>query len=183
MQPGPPIELSRACDAIEIPAGTSVTLPVGKEVRVTQAAGGSLTVMDAHGAMFRIAGHDADALGIEPSELSSSGGDMSADAPLEHRIVSELRTCYDPEIPVNIVDLGLVFSSEVSDQADGRKKIEIRMALTAPGCGMGDVLASDIEEKLGRLPGVGEVDVEIVLDPPWDPSRMSEAARLELGWM
>lgn len=173
----PPAEFSfvrRECRAVRIPEGTPAVLSSGTRVRITQALGGSYTVATERGYLFRIEAQDADALGKAPGEALAE----PAEAGLEDRIWARLRTCYDPEIPINVVDLGLIYSCETLD--DGRR-VEIKMTLTAPGCGMGPVLAQDIQKKVESLPEVEAADVEVVFDPPWDQKMMSEAARLELG--
>ena len=174
--------LRRECRAVRIPEGTPALLSQGTRVRITQALGGSYTVTTERGYLFRIGAQDADALGKTPGEILL---EMAGEG-LEDRVWAVMRTCYDPEIPINIVDLGLIYSCEVLDDRrdDGRdegRRVEIKMTLTAPGCGMGPVLAQEVKERVASLPGVGEVDVEVVFDPPWDQNMMSEAARLELG--
>jgi probable FeS assembly SUF system protein SufT len=135
-------------------------------------------VVDQRGYMFRIDDQDADALGLERAAAQpSSRGTFS-----EQAVWDQLKTVFDPEIPVNIVELGLIYSCDISDLEQGGKKIEIEMSLTAPGCGMSDVLKADVESKLARLPEVKEVHVSVVLDPPWSPARMSEVAKLQLGF-
>jgi probable FeS assembly SUF system protein SufT len=183
-----PITLTRACDAVQIPSGEPLTLPAGTRVRVTQSLGGTYTVMTTQGYMARIAGKDADALGEESHVAESPTAiDQTAEGPplegaeLEKKVWDQLRTIYDPEIPVNVVDLGLVYLCQVTPEPEGGSKIKVQMTLTAPGCGMGDVLRRDAAHKIRNIPGVKDVDVEIVLDPPWDRSRMSEAAALQLG--
>lgn len=171
------VALKRDCPAIAVPAGTPQILPAGTTVRITQAAGTSYTV-SAGGALFRIEEKDADALG-----MSGPATETRAPATFSERMVwDQLKTVYDPEIPVNIVDLGLIYSCEVADHPEGGKKIDVAMSLTAPGCGMSDVLKADVERKLARLPEVREVRVQVVFDPPWGPARMSEAAKLQLGF-
>jgi probable FeS assembly SUF system protein SufT len=171
------ITLSRACEAVEIPSGIRHLLPTGTVVRISQSLGDSYTVVGAQG-MFRIHGKDADALGfsINPGAFAAEQGRFSEDA-----VWGELRTIFDPEIPVNIADLGLIYSCAITPLDEFGNRIEIKMSLTAPGCGMADVLKADVERKLSRLPGVKEVHVEVVFDPPWEASRMSEAAKLQLG--
>jgi probable FeS assembly SUF system protein SufT len=183
MQPDPYIQVSRDCDAFEIPDGVPVRIPAGTVVRVTQALGGSYTVMSEWGHMWRIAGEDADALGVEVAASADSPAPTNSGESLQDLILAELKTCYDPEIPVNIVDLGLVHSCDVSELPEGGKRVDVKMTLTNPGCGMGDSLRRDVEEKLSRLPDVGEANVEIDLSIPMDQSRMTDAARLELGLM
>jgi probable FeS assembly SUF system protein SufT len=166
--------IRRECRAVRIPEGTTALLSTGTRVRITQALGGSYTVATERGYLFRIGAEDADALGKTPGEiLLETAGDG-----LEDRVWAVMRTCYDPEIPINIVDLGLIYSCEILDEG---RRVEIKMTLTAPGCGMGPILAQEVKERVASLPGVGEVDVEVVFDPPWDQNMMSEAARLELG--
>jgi probable FeS assembly SUF system protein SufT len=169
--------LRRAVEAIEIPAGYWVTLAEGTPFRVVQALGDTYTLVVDEGFMVRVAAEDADALGLEPPAPAAP----APDAPLEAQVWDQLRRCYDPEIPASIVDLGLVYGCRVEPLADGRHRVTVALTLTAPGCGMGDVLCDDVRRRLRRLPGVAEVEVEVVLDPPWDPSRMTEAARLQLG--
>jgi probable FeS assembly SUF system protein SufT len=171
------VQLQRDCAAIAIPAGTKMVLPAGTTVRITQAAGTSYTVASS-GALYRIEGTDADALG-----LSGPAAETHTPPTFSERMVwDQLKTVYDPEIPVNIVDLGLIYSCAIADEAGGGKKIDVEMSLTAPGCGMSDVLKADVETKLARLPEVKQVKVEVVFDPPWSPVRMSEAAKLQLGF-
>lgn len=173
------IALSRETAAVQIPSGEPMTLPTGTQVRVTQALGGTFTVTTDIGYMVRIAGKDADALGLEPPpEIAADAG---AEQDTEKLVWEQLKTCFDPEIPVNIVDLGLVYHCRIVPLAEGGSKAEVKLTLTAPGCGMGDVLKQDIEAKLQSVQGVKEVEVEIVLDPPWDAGRMSDAAKLQLG--
>ncbi len=179
------IELKRSCEAIEIPYGTTVTLQQGAEVAIAQELGGSYTVRTPQGFLFRINGSDADALGLEVPAAAEPAptGDADTVACSEERIWEVLKTCYDPEIPVNIVDLGLIYGFECTPLNGSEKgcRVVVRMTLTAPGCGMGQVLKDDIEHKLSSLPNITEAQVDIVLDPPWDPGRLSEAARLQLG--
>lgn len=171
------IELKRACKVIAIPSGTREMLPAGTSVRRVQTRGGSYTVATEFHAMYRIDAADADALGLEVPAAAH----MKAQGLLSEQLVWDaLRTVYDPEIPVNIVDLGLVYSCTISAH-EGGKKIGVRMTMTAPACGMSSVLKADVEDKVLRLPEVNAVDVDVVFDPPWDRGRMSEAARLQLG--
>ena len=173
------IELKRDCEATQVPYGGVQVLPAGSRVRITQSLGGSYTVTTEQGAMLRIEANNADALGLAPDAKQAAEA-----APLafsEKLVWDRLRTVFDPEIPVNIVDLGLVYSCQITTAEAGGHKIEIKMAMTAPGCGMGDVLRADIERKLSQLPEVRQVQAEIVFDPPWNPSRMSDAAKLQLG--
>lgn len=173
--------LSRDVEVTAIPYGERIPLPAGTTVFLTQSLGGSYTVITDMGYMVRIEGKDADAIGEEA--VSGPSAEELARRPLDELVWDQLRTCYDPEIPVNIVDLGLVYSCEVTPHPEGGHKVSVRFALTAPGCGMGDVLRHDIKSKIAGLPDVKEAEVEVTFDPPWDPSRMSEAARLQLGFM
>lgn len=177
------ITLNRACEAIEIPSGVPRVLPSGTIVRLMQSIGGSYTVSAEYGYMFRIDSKDADALGFTPHASQADQADSSQKGTFSEQAVwDQLKTVYDPEIPVNIVDLGLIYSCEVTQLEAEGKEIDIKMSMTAPGCGMGNVLKADVESKLSRLPEVKEVHVEIVFDPPWTPARMSEAAKLQLGF-
>jgi probable FeS assembly SUF system protein SufT len=166
--------------ASEIPAGTKFTIPAGSRVQITQSLGGSYTVMVPMGYLARIDGRDADAIGEKPEQKPTA--EATAEKPVEDLCWDQLRTCYDPEIPVNIVDLGLVYKCEVSP-SDGGETVRVEFTLTAPGCGMGDFLRQDVQQKLLAIPGVTAASVEVVLDPPWDQSMMSDSARLQLGLM
>ena len=174
-----PVILKRACEAAMIPAGTHVIIPEGTEVNLAQSLGGSFTIY-VDGNLLRIAGKDADALGLVPPEVPKLP-ENHTDADLEKLVWEQMKTCYDPEIPINIVDLGLVYECNLSDAGDGKKAVDVKMTLTAPGCGMADVLRADIQRQLSALPTVKQVNVEVVFDPPWHPGRMSEGARLQLG--
>jgi len=175
------IELKRDCEATQVPYGGVQVLPAGSRVRITQSLGGSYTVTTEQGAMMRIEAANADALGLAPDATQVQPAPAAA-VPFSEKLVwDQLKTVFDPEIPVNIVDLGLVFSCQIMPAESGGQKIEIKMGMTAPGCGMGDVLRADIERKLSQLPEVRQVRAEIVFDPPWHPSRMSDAAKLQLG--
>jgi probable FeS assembly SUF system protein SufT len=173
--------VTRDVEATAIPYGDKLTLSAGSPVIISQALGGSYTVVTMQGYMVRIDGKDADAIGKEVA--AGPTAEEMASRPLKDLAWDQLRTCYDPEIPVNIVELGLVHSCEVADLPEGGHRVDVRFTLTAPGCGMGDVLRQDIERKVLTLPGVKEADVQVQLDPPWDQSRMSDAARLQLGLM
>ena len=172
------VSLKRDVGAIQIPDGTAITLAEGTPVLITQQLGGSFTVMNDRGAMFRVDDRNADALGKESAEDPSATEAGS----LEDRVWSQMRKCYDPEIPVNIVDLGLVYDCRLGD-GDEDALVDIKMTLTAPGCGMGPVLAEDVKRRIEDLPGVAEARVDVVFDPPWNQNMMSEAARLQLGFM
>ncbi|MFA5589176.1 MAG: putative Fe-S cluster assembly protein SufT [Lysobacteraceae bacterium] len=176
-----PVKFERDCEAVMVPQGDEVTLPAGSVGYITQALGGSFTVF-VEGNLFRIAGVDADALGKEPPEPIELP-DNATDEDIEKLAWQQMRTCFDPEIPVNIVELGLVYSCQISHEDDGSRRIAVTMTLTAPGCGMGDILVQDVTDKLEMIPTVVEADVELVFDPPWNQSMMSEAARLETGMM
>lgn len=169
------IPLVRDCPATAIPSGTMHVLAAGTPVYITQSLGGSYTVSTGYGQMMRIDARDADALGMEVPESAQPAAAFS-----EELVWSQLRTVYDPEIPVNIVDLGLVYACRI-EPADPGHTISVDMTMTAPGCGMGDVLKADVHRKLSTLPTVQNVTVQIVLDPPWSTQKMSEAARLQLG--
>jgi metal-sulfur cluster biosynthetic enzyme len=206
-QTSEPITFSRACPAVMVPQGEQVTLPAGQSGYITQALGGSFTVF-VDGNLFRIRGEDADAIGKEPpAPLSLDAG--ADDAAVEKLVWQQLRTCYDPEIPVNIVDLGLVYEctiEQMENVATGQaaagqgvtenaapappasgapraRRVKVSMTLTAPGCGMGDILVDDVRNKLESIPTVGEADVELTFDPPWNHAMMSEVAKLETGMM
>jgi probable FeS assembly SUF system protein SufT len=175
----PRVKLSRECEVIEIPSGVRRNLPAESEVRVLQFLGSSYTISSDYG-MFRIDAKDADAMGLTPPAPSSE--EQPKQEFSEKLIWDQLKTVYDPEIPVNIADLGLIYACDISAIDGGEHRIDIKMSMTAPGCGMGNVLKSDVESKLAGLPTVKEVNVELVFDPPWGPTRMSEAARLQLGF-
>ena len=176
-----PVRFERDCAAVLVPQGDAVDLPAGTVGYITQALGGSYTVF-VEGNLFRIAGQDADAIGKEPTEpLDLPAG--ASDDDVEQLVWRQLRTCFDPEIPINIVDLGLVYEAVVSRREDGERSVAVRMTLTAPGCGMGDILVDDVRSKLELIPTVAEADVELVFDPPWTRNIMSQAARLETGML
>jgi probable FeS assembly SUF system protein SufT len=174
-----PVTLARDCTAVLIPAGDSVTLPQGTTGYLTQALGGSFTIY-IEGNLFRIAGGDGDAIG-KPPLVAPDLPDDATEAELTHAVWQQLRTCYDPEIPINIVELGLVYECTVERADSGGRIVKIKMTLTAPGCGMGDILAQDVREKVEMIPTVERAEVEVVFDPPWNRSMMSEEARLEAG--
>ena len=178
-----PVALRRDCEAVAIPDGSKVMLHAGEEVLITQSLGGSFTVTTEHGYMVRIAAKDAEALGLEPVVQPATDSAAASTTPedVEKAVWDQLRTCYDPEIPVNIVDLGLVYGMEVKDADDGTKKVEIKMTLTAQGCGMGASIAMDARHKIMGLPGVSEADVDLVWDPPWTPQMISPEGRERLG--
>ena len=170
------VKLGRDVEGIQIPAGHTVTLEKGWDVTITQSLGGSYTVqVPMLGGLFRIAGPDADAIGKEVTAApTAASGDLA------QQIWSTLKTCYDPEIPVNIVDLGLVYDMRIAD-APGGQRVDVKMTLTAPGCGMGGAIASDARQKLLSLPGVSDAEVEVVWDPPWSPQMISPEGKERLG--
>jgi len=174
------ITINRDCEAVLIPSGTPLLLPRGTEVLITQALGGSYTV-NVNGNLARIGPMDADALGFAveqsgPPRLVTTDGKVD-----EEQIWAQMRTCYDPEIPINIVDLGLIYHCGVTPVPGGGNRVDIVMTLTAPGCGMGQFLVEDVRSKVAGVPNVTEVNVELTFDPPWNQSMMSEAAQLETG--
>jgi len=174
-----PVVFERDCDAVLIPLGEKLSLPEGTTGFITQALGGSFTVY-VEGNLFRIAGVDADAVGkepIRPPEVPENATEQD----IESVVWQQLSTCFDPEIPINIVELGLVYECAVEANEDGTRTVTIKMTLTAPGCGMGPVLMEDVREKLEIIPTVAHAEVELVFDPPWNQSMMSEAARLQAG--
>ena len=176
------VTLSRAAQAVMIPSGEKVMVPEGARATITQSLGGSYTIITDRGLMVRISGRDVEALGKTPENLPAAAEAASDITPekLEELVWDQLKTCYDPEIPVNIVDLGLVYLCELNRGETGTD-VKIKMTLTAPGCGMGPVLATDVKSKVESLPGVHQADVEVVFDPQWDRTMMSEAAKLQLG--
>ncbi|MGH9065145.1 MAG: putative Fe-S cluster assembly protein SufT [Acidimicrobiales bacterium] len=178
-----PVTLGRDCPGILIPSGRAVVLRRGEQVVVVQTLGGSFTVQTDSGHLARVDGHDAHALGLDGTEAVERQGEQGPDdAPFDpERVIEQLRTVFDPEIPINVVDLGLVYACDTRPLPGGGHRVEIKMSMTAPGCGMGDVLREDARSRVASVPGVAEVDVELVWDPPWDLGRMSEEARLQLG--
>jgi probable FeS assembly SUF system protein SufT len=179
------IALKKDVLAVEIPSGDKITLSEGMAVSIHQVLGGNYTVQTDDGRLARIDGKDADALGKEVTEAPVSSAEL-ADEPdtvesVTKDIWEQLRTVFDPEIPVNVVELGLIYECDVTPAGAEKFDVAIKMTLTAPGCGMGPVLQEDARSKIDGLPSVGGVEIEIVLEPGWEPSMMSEAARLELG--
>ena len=177
------ITFSRNAEAIMIPSGEKVLVPKGAQATITQSLGGTYTLITDRGLMVRISGKEVEAIGKTPQETVEVAPAELTPEKLEEMVWDQLKTCFDPEIPVNIVDLGLVYLCELEEAEDGRKNVKIKMTLTAPGCGMGPVLAGDVKSKVESLPGIANADVEVVFDPVWDRSMMSEAARLQLGMM
>lgn len=175
--------LTRDVEASVVPVGTKVTLQKGEQAFLTQSLGGSYTVV-VNGNMFRIDGKDADALGMEiqVKPTTTASGPMTQEQ-LEKQVWDSLKSCYDPEIPVNIVDLGLIYDCHLTPVGENNFKADVKMTLTAPGCGMGPVLAQDVQNKLLSLEPIDEANVELVWDPPWNQGMMTEAAKLQLGLM
>ena len=180
-QESEPVTLSRDCEAIIIPDGEPVMLPQGSLGYITQALGGSFTVY-LEGNLFRIGGRDADALGKEPMEAPELASDAST-SDVETLVWEQMKTCFDPEIPINVVDLGLIYECVLNEAEDGTRTVDIKMTLTAPGCGMGEILVADVRDKVEIIPTIETANVELVFDPPWNQSMMSEAARLQTGMM
>ncbi len=176
-----PISLSRDVKAIIIPAGEQLTLREGTSGFITQALGGSFTIY-VEGSLFRISGADADALGKEPVPPPKVP-ENATDADIEAVVWDQLKTCYDPEIPVDIVNLGLVYQCNIQSLGNGQRSVNVDMTLTAPGCGMGEVLVEDAREKIAIIPTISDVSVELVFDPPWNVEMMTDEARLQTGMM
>jgi probable FeS assembly SUF system protein SufT len=176
------VTLTRNAEAVMIPSGERVLIPEGAHATITQSLGGSYTLITDRGLMVRVSGKEVEAIGKTPENVAElKEGEALTPEKLEALVWDQLKTCYDPEIPVNIVDLGLVYLCEIQPAEGGGSNVKVKMTLTAPGCGMGPVLASDVKTKIESLPGVKQADVEVVFDPVWDRSMMSEAARLQLG--
>lgn len=171
------LTLQRDIEATLIPSGVKVTLVAGHQVYVTQALGNAYT-LQINGNLVRINGADGDAIGLPILEVVDIN---TIDGSLEHKVWAQLKTCFDPEIPVNIVDLGLIYECETIPAEKNLHHIQIVMTLTAPGCGMGPVLVEEIKDKVQQIHGVAAVQVELVFEPPWDRSRMSDEAKLQLG--
>jgi probable FeS assembly SUF system protein SufT len=173
------IELKRDCEAIQIPAGLKTTIPAGTKIIITQSLGGSYTIACDYG-LFRVSEEDADALGLEARNLSEREARTGEEVD-EAEVWDQLRTVYDPEIPVNIVDLGLVYDCQVTTAEESGTRVDVKMTLTAPGCGMGPAIAQDARSKILTIPGVDEAQVELVWDPPWNQHMISEAGKMKLG--
>lgn len=176
-----PVKFERDCDVVLVPQGDKVSLPAGTVGYITQALGGSFTVF-VEGNLFRVAGENADAIGKsapKPLELA----DTEDDDAVERLVWQQLRTCFDPEIPINVVELGLIYDCRIERLPDGSRNVAIQMTLTAPACGMGDILVDDVRAKVERVPTVVDVDVDLVFEPPWGRHMMSEAAQLETGML
>jgi probable FeS assembly SUF system protein SufT len=177
------VELLRDCEALQIPHGSAVTLPKGTPVDITQTLGGSYTV-HAGGGLYRIAAKDADALGRNPAGAEPASASSPTATPVdvdERQVWDTLRTCYDPEIPVNIVDLGLIYDLNIEKLPTGFSRVNVKMTLTAPGCGMGPAIAGDAQQKIMYLEGVEDASVEVVWDPPWHQSMITAEGRRILG--
>ena len=179
------IELKREVEAVQIPSGETIKLPLGLKVIITQSLGGTYTVATDFG-LARISAKDADALGIDPEaekkEQESSSSNIPEDASdLEAQVWNQLKNVYDPEIPVNIVDLGLVYDCRIEQTEEGKNKAVVKMTLTAPGCGMGPTIAADAKGKILALEGIDDAEVELVWDPPWNQSMITEAGKMKLG--
>lgn len=176
-----PVVIQREVEAVIVPAGDKVMLHPGQAGYITQALGGSFTLY-VDGNLFRLSGTDADAIGkdvVRGPELPPNATERD----IERLVWDQLRSCYDPEIPINIVDLGLIYECSVLPNRDGTRTVSVQMTLTAPGCGMGDILVQDVKEKVEAIPTVSAAEVVLVFDPPWNYSMMSEAARLQTGMM
>ena len=174
-----PVTLSRNCDAVIIPAGDEVVLSEGTTGMITQELGGSFTVY-IDGNLFQISGTDADAIGkepIKPPEVPTNASEKD----IETVVWQQMKTCYDPEIPINIVDLGLIYECNIERTENRKFLIKVKMTLTAPGCGMGPILTEDVKEKILIIPEIDVAEVELVFDPPWNQAMMSEEAQLEAG--
>jgi len=173
------VELGQSCQATVIPGGQPMLLQRGEQVVVTQTLGGSVTVQTEMGYLVRINAEDSAALGLSAPADEATFAD---EEPIElDQVIAQLKNVFDPEIPINVVDLGLIYRCQAEPLADGTHRVEIEMSMTAPGCGMGDVLKEDARTAVHSVPGVSAVDIELVWDPPWGQDRMSDAARLQLG--
>jgi probable FeS assembly SUF system protein SufT len=177
--------LTRDIEAIQIPSGLTKKLEKGTPVIITQALGGTYTIVVEHSAgLFRVLASDADALGkvqVSAAPANANGTGKTGGPLNEDDVWAQLKTCYDPEIPVNIVDLGLIYSLEIKPQEDGGNLVEVKMTLTAPGCGMGPSIASDAQRKILTVPGVTDAQVDVVWDPPWSAERISQDGKQKLG--
>lgn len=176
-----PVTFNRDCEAVIIPAGEIIEIPAGTHATITQALGGSFTLYIA-GNLIRIAGDDAPAIGKEPPEKITLP-EGAGNAEVEELVWSQMATVYDPEIPINIVDLGLIYRCEFDHADADARRVDIDMTLTAPGCGMGDILVDDVRERVKLIPTIAAVDVNFVFDPPWTMDMMSDAAKLQTGMM
>lgn len=178
----PMVILSRDCEALMVPSGAKVTLQKGEQVVITQSLGGSYTVV-VNGNMFRVAGKDADAIGQQLIAQLTQTSPAPSGPVDENLLWAQMKTCFDPEIPVNVVDLGLIYDCKVMPLTGGGNRVDVKMTLTAPGCPMAGSMAADVKSKLESVAGVTEVNVDIVWEPQWNQQMMTEAARLQLGLM
>lgn len=177
---GERVELKRDCDVVAIPAGHTITLPKGTEAYIAQSLGGSFTLqVPSHGGLFRLQGADADAIGLETAVAEPV--DTATAGDLEAQVWEQLKTCFDPEIPVNIVDLGLIYDLQITPLSGDNNRVDVKMTLTAQGCGMGVHIAAEAQDKILGLPGVEEAEVQVVWDPPWTPRMISAEGRQALG--
>ncbi|MGD9764730.1 MAG: putative Fe-S cluster assembly protein SufT [Candidatus Binatia bacterium] len=178
------VTLSRDVEVVMIPQGVTSTLKAGTPAVITQALGDSYTLqVPSFGGLYRLSGRNADAIGKPVTDTGAEAA-VHADAPVgEDQVYAQLRNVYDPEIPVNIVELGLIYDLALEQLPAGGTRVTVKMTLTAPGCGMGDIIAQDAKSRIEGIPGVAEADVEVVFDPPWNQQMMSEAAKLELGML
>jgi probable FeS assembly SUF system protein SufT len=179
-----PVKVARDLEVVQIPEGFKVRLIRGTSVRLMQALGDSYTVMTEYGTMVRVSGHDADAIGeklVVSAEAAKTADEPKSPEEAKERVWNALRNVYDPEIPVNVVELGLVYNNDVAALPEGGFKVDIKLTLTAPGCGMGPVLQQDAERRIKAIPGIKTANIQLVVDPPWNQTMMSEAARLQLG--
>ena len=181
MQPNTEFTTTRDFDAVQIPAGNTIAIPAGTTGVITQALGGTYTIATYHG-LARVAEKDLDALGVEKSEVAAEPKVAAANGAVsEDDVWAQLKQCYDPEIPVNIVDLGLVYDCKLAKTENGQTRVDVKMTLTAPGCGMGPMIASDAQSKILTIDGIDEAEVQLVWDPPWNQGMISEAGRMKLG--
>ena len=171
------VTLTRDCEGIELSSSHKVNLVAGSQVTVTQSSPESITVKTASGELVRVAASDADALN-ENGQAAPAGASQED---LEKQVWEQLRSCYDPEIPLNIVDLGLIYSCQVAPVPEGGHRVDVTMTLTAPGCGMGEYLKMEVQAKVSTVPGVTAANVEVVFDPPWSDALLTDAAKLKLG--
>lgn len=171
------IQLGRDCDAVQIPSGNPLTLPAGMSVVITQSLGGTFTVATP-GGLARIDHKDADALGLDPDKAEEK---IRIEGSREDAVWEQLKTVFDPEIPVNVVDLGLIYDCQVQDREDGTCHVLVKMTLTAPGCGMGPTIAADARARILALEGIDDAEVELVWDPPWNQAMISDAGKMKLG--
>ena len=178
------VTFSRNAEAIMIPSGERVLVPQGAQATITQSLGGAYTLITDRGLMVRISGPEVEAIGKTPQEVAQATPEAElTKEKIEELVWNQLKTCFDPEIPVNIVDLGLVYMCDLQTHDGGGYDVKVKMTLTAPGCGMGPVIATDVKSKVESIPNVKNADIEVVFDPVWDRSMMSDAAKLQLGMM